>query len=794
MASQDTVYDIQKIIANGVTSIAFSFTQDELDQLASDVLFELGNSINHMTYGEVIQYIVKKIVIKASSHEKYETLAVSIYADYLHSITASTFSGCIEEIHDNSQFLDEEFYQFVKENAAVLNEAIKHDNDRSYPYRGYVLMERSYLWLREDRTPFERPQYMLMRAAAGVMYKHTSVAEIVEMYCALSAKEISLATPILFNSGSKRPNLISCFLSCFTEDSIEGIEDTHRDCALMAKSTGGIGLCSTNIRPRGSLIKTVNRPSNGVCPMLTNFNVLMKYVDQGRRRAGALANYMEAWHSDVDEWLNLKTMDNRRVPVDEKCANLFYGLWCPRLLFERAISGEKWSYFDSSKYPALMTLHGDEFEKLYTDLEKQRLWMNQVPARDLLRLVAQVDIEIGMPYLHNKDLVNYCSNQKNLGTIRCSNLCAEILEYSDSKEIACCNLSSINLMCLLSPPELCSPRDVHDIHSDPISYTKLAKVMRLAVRFGNYVIDTNLYALDKMKKSNLRHRPIGVGVQAFSNLLEELMVPMDSKRAQEINCRVFETMYYAGLKESCELAKIYGSYQTFIGSPASQGKLHFDLYEEYMRKYHSKWVKTPVHHSNRYDWDSLRTEIKEHGLRNSLLMAQMPTQTTALILGNVEATYPRVSNVYVHRTKEGEFVIPNYTLMRQLQRLGLWNEQMLHEIILNKGSIQQITRIPEHIRHVFKTSFEWSSKKIIKLSTNRQAWIDQGQSHDNYIEDPTTKKVIDTYMYAFKKGAKTIKYYSRTNAAAQRMSTVVAVDKEAVVTEPSCAVGGGCTA
>jgi ribonucleoside-diphosphate reductase alpha chain len=572
----------------------------------------------------------------------------------------------------------------------------------------------------------------------------------IETYNLLSEKWFTHATPTLFNAGTPKPQLSSCFLLTMKDDSIDGIYDTLKQCAKISQSAGGIGLSIHNIRAKGSYIKGTGGVSNGIIPMLRNFDMTARYVDQGGgKRKGSFAMYLEPWHADIFDFLELKKNHGKE---ELRARDLFYALWISDLFMKRVENNEMWSLFCPNEAPGLADCHSDEFEKLYTKYEAEGKYRKQVKAQDLWFEILEAQIETGTPYILYKDACNRKSNQKNLGTIKSSNLCTEIIEYTSPDEIAVCNLASIAL------PMFVTEDGIFD-------HQKLFEVTIVATKNLNKVIDVNYYPVEEARRSNMRHRPIGLGVQGLADAFIKLKMPFDSEEARGLNKDIFETIYYAALTASKDLAKKHGPYETFKGSPVSKGILQFDM-----------WGVTPS--SGRWNWDELKQEIKKHGVRNSLLLAPMPTASTSQILGNNECFEPYTSNIYTRRTLSGEFIVVNKHLMKDLIELSLWNESMKNRLIEANGSIQNVNEIPGNIKELYKTVWEISQKAIIDMAADRGAYIDQSQSLNIHIADPNFGKLTSMHFYAWKKGLKTGMYYLRSKAATDAIKFTV--DKEAL--------------
>ena len=689
------------------------------------------------------------------SHPDYAKLAARIAISNLHKTTSKSFSNTMKRLYtyvdpktgENAPLISKETYGIIKANAATLDSTIIYDRDFSYDYFGFKTLERSYL-MKIDGKIVERPQHMLMRVAVGI--HADNMEKVIETYNLLSEKWFTHATPTLFNAGTPKPQLSSCFLLTMKDDSIDGIYDTLKQCAKISQSAGGIGLSIHDIRAKGSYIKGTGGVSNGIVPMLRNFDMTARYVDQGGgKRKGSFAIYMEPWHDDIFDFLDLKKNHGKE---EMRARDLFYALWISDLFMKRVENNEDWSLFCPNECPGLADAYGDDFEKLYEKYEREGKARRTVKAQDLWFEVLESQIETGTPYMLYKDAANKKSNQKNLGTIKSSNLCTEIMEYTSPEEVAVCNLASIAL-----------PMYVNE-EAGEYDFQRLYDVTYVATKNLNRVIDVNYYPVKEAEYSNMRHRPIGLGVQGLADAFIMMGMPFDSPEARKLNKDIFETIYFAAMTASKDEAIIDGPYETFKGSPVSKGIFQFDM-----------WGVTPE--SGLWDWDSLKKEVKKHGVRNSLLVAPMPTASTSQILGNNECFEPYTSNIYTRRTLSGEFIVVNKHLMKDLIKLGLWNENMKNKLIAAKGSVQAIPEIPENIKELYKTVWEISQKAIIDMSADRGAYICQSQSLNIHIQDPNFGKMSSMHFYAWKKGLKTGMYYLRSRAAADAIQFTV--DKQA---------------
>jgi ribonucleoside-diphosphate reductase alpha subunit len=678
-----------------------------------------------------------------TKHPDFAKLAARIAVSNLHKVTSKSFSNTMKRLYtyvdpktgQNAPLISKETWKVIHENAAELDDAIIYDRDFSYDYFGFKTLERSYL-MKVDGKVVERPQHLLMRVAVGIHGEDISAA--VETYHLLSEKWFTHATPTLFNAGTPKPQLSSCFLLTMKDDSIDGIYDTLKQTAKISQSAGGIGLSIHNVRAKGSYIKGTGGTSNGIVPMLRNFDMTARYVDQGGgKRKGSFAIYLEPWHADIFEFLELKKNHGKE---EMRARDLFYAMWIPDLFMKRIENNDSWSLFCPNEAPGLADCYGEEFERLYEKYEKEGKARKQIKAQDLWFEILEAQIETGTPYMLYKDAANKKSNQKNLGTIKSSNLCTEIMEYTSPDEVAVCNLASIAL------PKFITEEGTFD-------HQKLYEITKVVTRNLNKVIDVNYYPVPEAKYSNMRHRPIGIGVQGLADAFIMLRMPFDSEEARGLNTDIHETIYFAAMETSMELAKVNGAYETFKGSPVSKGIFQFDM-----------WGVTPS--SGRWDWDNLKKDVKQHGVRNSLLLAPMPTASTSQILGNNECFEPYTSNIYTRRTLSGEFIIANKHLMRDLISLGLWNETMRQKLIATNGSVQPIAEIPQNIKEIYKTVWEISQKSIIDMSADRGAYICQSQSLNIHLTDPNFGKLTSMHFYAWKKGLKTGMYYLRSTAAA----------------------------
>jgi ribonucleoside-diphosphate reductase alpha subunit len=692
----------------------------------------------------------------ASTHPDYSSLAGRIVVSNLQKNTHDSFTTVMRELYnfkdihgEHCPIISQEIYDHVKNNGMQYDNMIEYDRDYLMDFFGFKTLERAYL-LQINKKIVERPQHMWMRVAIGI--HGDDMERVKETYDAMSQKNFTHATPTLFNAGTPRPQLSSCFLLAMEDDSIGGIYNTLKDCANISKWAGGIGLHIHNIRATGSLIRGTNGTSNGIVPMLRVFNNTAKYVDQGGgKRNGSFAIYLEPWHGDIEVFLQM-----RKNHGDEelKARDLFYGLWIPDLFMERVKADANWTLMCPDECRGLSDVFGEEFQTLYERYEKEDRGKKTMKARDLWFKILDAQMETGTPYLCYKDAANRKSNQKNIGIIKSSNLCTEVMEVSSKEETAVCNLASIAL-----------PAFVESTTPPTYNFEKLHAIAEIVTNNLNRVIDINFYPTDKTCASNMRHRPIGIGVQGLADTFIQMGYTFDSEEAKQLNRDIFETIYHAALTKSCELARTKSPYETFAGSPASEGILQFDM-----------WKVDPS--QDRYDWNGLKEEIKSHGLRNSLLLAPMPTASTSQILGYNECIEPITSNIYSRRTLAGEFIMTNKYLMRDLLDLGLWNDKIKNNIIANHGSIQQIDTIPSEIRAKYKTVWEIPMRCLIDMAADRGAYICQSQSLNLWMEDPTYSALTSMHFYAWSKGLKTGIYYLRRRGRHQAQQFTIEPEKQ----------------
>ncbi|WCJ43333.1 Ribonucleoside-diphosphate reductase large subunit [Euphorbia peplus] len=710
-----------------------------------------------VTTTQLDQLAAETTASMTANHPHYAVLAARVSVSNLHKNTNESFS---ETSGHKAPLIADDVYEIIMENAARLDGEIVYDRDFDYDYFGFKTLERSYL-LKIDGKVVERPQHMLMRVSVGI--HKDDIESAVETYHLMSQRWFTHATPTLFNGGTPKPQLSSCFLLCMKEDSIEGIFDTLKECAVISKSAGGIGLSIHNVRATGSYICGTNGTSNGILPMLRVFNDTARYVDQGGgKRKGAFAIYLEPWHADIFEFLDLRKNHGKE---EHRARDLFYALWIPDLFMERVKGDDSWSLFCPNETPGLADCWGEEFQKLYTSYETQGKAKKVIPARKLWFEILNSQIETGTPYMLFKDSCNRKSNQQNLGTIKSSNLCTEIIEFSSPTETAVCNLASIALPRYVKekgvPTDSLTSKLVGSGGSKSryLDFAKLAEVTAIVTANLNKIIDINYYPIETARRSNLRHRPIGIGVQGLADTFILLGMPFDSPEAQQLNKDIFETIYYHALRASSELAAKYGPYETYDGSPVSKGVLQMDM-----------WGVMP---SDRWNWNNLREMISKNGVRNSLLVAPMPTASTSQILGNNECFEPYTSNIYSRRVLSGEFVVVNKHLLHDLTEIGLWSQALKNRIVSENGSVAKIPGIPEQLKAIYKTVWEIKQKTLVDMAADRGCYIDQSQSLNIHIEQPDLGKLTSLHFHAWSKGLKTGMYYLRTRAAADAIKFTV---------------------
>ena len=715
-------------ITNRIKNLTYGLSENcDSSKVAQQVASSLYDGIS----AQEIDILSAEVCVgMITSDPDYETLATRIVASNIQKVCPNNFHLAMKKLAKVGIVTEE-----VARVAGIVRNDIVPKRDFDFGYFGLKTLEKSYLQ-RLDGILMETPQYMYMRVSIGI--HGDDIPSVLDTYDKMSQGLFIHATPTLFNAGTPRPQMSSCFLIANKEDSINGIYGTLTECAQISKWAGGIGMHIHDIRANKSRIRGTNGQSDGIIPMLRVFNATARYVNQAGRRKGSIAAYIEPWHADIMEFLELRL---NQGDEEARCRDLFSALWIPDLFMKRVEENGQWSLFCPDKAPGLSDAVGEEFEALYTKYEEEGLANSTVPATEVWKAVLKSQTETGTPYMLYKDACNKKSNQKNLGTIKSSNLCTEILEYTDKDETAVCNLASIAL-----------PKYV-DVENKTFNYEKLHEVTKTVTKNLNRVIDRNFYPVETARKSNMRHRPIGLGVQGLADVFILCRHAFDSDEAKEINARIFETMYHAALEASSELAEVDGSYETFEGSPTSQGVLQFDMWEG----------ETKLH----YDWDAMKERVKTRGLRNSLLMAPMPTASTAQILGNNECFEPYTTNIYLRRTLAGEFVIVNKHLVNDLKKIGLWSKEMKDLMVKAGGSVQTIVDIPEDIKKLYRTVWEIKMKDVIDMAASRGRFIDQSQSMNLFMESPTMSKLSSMHMYAWKQGLKTGMYYLRSKAKAR---------------------------
>lgn len=735
-------------ITSRIKKLCYGLNMDFVDPV-SITLKVIGGIYSGVTTVELDNLAAETAATMTTDHPDYAVLAARLAISNLHKETRKHFSDVITDLYNiinphtkkRTPMISDFHYEIVMKHKERLDSAIVYDRDFKYNYFGFKTLERSYL-LKINNKVAERPQHMLMRVAIGIHGEDIDAA--INTYNLLSEKYFTHASPTLFSAATPRPQLSSCFLIAMKDDSIEGIYDTLKQCALISKSAGGIGVHVHCIRAKGTYIAGTNGVSNGLVPMLRVYNNTARYVDQGgNKRPGAFAVYLEPWHADIFEFLDLRKNTGKE---EVRARELFYALWIPDLFMKRVEANQLWSLMCPHDSPGLADCWGEEFEALYEQYEQENRFVKQVKAQILWKAIIEAQVETGTPFMLYKDSCNRKSNQKNLGTIKCSNLCTEIVEYTSSDEVAVCNLASIALNMFVNDDKT-------------YNFEKLKDVTKTITENLNKIIDVNFYPVPEARNSNMRHRPIGIGVQGLADTFVLMRLPYESEAAIKLNQQIFETIYYGALEASCELAEKLGVYETYQGSPASQGILQYEM-----------WNKTPT---DLWNWAALKEKIAKHGLRNSLLLAPMPTASTAQILGNNESFEPFTSNIYQRRVLSGEFQVVNHHLLRDLTEADLWDEDMKNLIIHNNGSIQNIESIPKEIRDLYKTVWEISVKTTIQMAADRGAFIDQSQSFNIHVAEPNYGKLTSIHFYAWKMGLKTGMYYLRTKPAANAIQFTV---------------------
>jgi len=735
-------------ITSRIEKLCYGLESDYIDptQITLKVISGLYPGVTTVELDNLAAEIAATMTTK---HPDYAILAARIAVSNLHKETKKKFSDVISDLYNMKHsttgkpipMIAEKYYDIIQKHKDKLDGAILYERDFQYQYFGFKTLERSYL-LKIDGKCVERPQQMLMRVAVGIHGEDIDGA--IETYDLLSQKLFTHASPTLFNAATPRPQLSSCFLLTMNSDSIEGIYDTLKQCALISKSAGGIGLNVHCIRATGAYIAGTNGNSNGLVPMLRVFNNTARYVDQGgNKRPGAFAIYLEPWHADIFDFLDLRKNHGKE---EQRARDLFYAMWIPDLFMKRVKADGNWSLLCPDECPGLHEVWGEEFEALYEKYESEGKARKTVKAQKLWYSIIESQIETGTPYMLYKDACNRKSNQQNLGTIKCSNLCTEIVEYSAPDEVAVCNLASIAVNMFVKPDKT-------------YDFEGLKRVAKVATKNLNKIIDVNYYPVIEARNSNMRHRPIGIGIQGLADAYILMRFPFESEEASTLNKQIFETIYYGALEASCEMAEKEGPYSTYEGSPVSKGQLQYDM-----------WGVTP---STLHDWAALKAKIAKHGIRNSLLLAPMPTASTAQILGNNESVEAYTSNIYTRRVLSGEFQVVNQHLLRDLTELGIWSDEVKNEIISNNGSIQAVACIPDNIKKLYKTVWEISQKNVLKQAADRGAFIDQSQSLNVHIAEPNFGKMSSMHFYGWELGLKTGMYYLRTKPAAQAIQFTV---------------------
>jgi ribonucleoside-diphosphate reductase alpha subunit len=715
-------------VTNRISKLRYELS-DKVD--ASLIAKQVFSSMyDNITTHEIDTLSAEICIGMVTSDSDYEVLATRIVASNIQKTTPKTFCDAMSKLYDANIITKE-----VMDMAGNVEKFISPERDFDFGYFGIKTLEKGYLQRIESKI-IETPQFLLMRVSIGIHGE--DIDSVVQTYESMSRGHFIHATPTLFNAGTHRPQMSSCFLAANKADSIDGIYDTLKECAQISKWAGGIGLHIHDIRANNSVIRGTNGKSDGIIPMLRVFNATARYVNQAGRRKGSFAMYIEPWHADVLDFLDIRL---NQGDEEARCRDLFSALWIPDLFMKRVEEGGKWSLFCPDKAPGLSDVYGDEFEKLYTQYEEEGRANEVILAADIWKAIIKSQSETGTPYMLYKDACNKKSNQKNLGTIKSSNLCSEIVEYSNKEETAVCNLASISL-------PACVTRD------GTFDYKKLHSISKTLTYNLNRVIDRNFYPTENTKRSNFRHRPIGIGVQGLADAFILCGHAFGDEESRKMNAYIFETMYHGALEASCDVAEKRGAYESFEGSPISQGILQFDM-----------WDREPIH-SGLYDWNAMRERVKK-GVANSLLLAPMPTASTSQILGNNECFEPYTTNIYLRRTLAGEFVIVNKHLVKALQKVGLWSKDMKDLMIKASGSIQNITDIPDDIKTLYKTVWEISQKVIIDMAADRGVYVCQSQSMNLFVENPTLSKLSSMHMYAWKSGLKTGMYYLRSKAKAR---------------------------
>lgn len=746
-------------ISNRVRKVTYGLNQDFVDaiEISQKVIGGIYDGISTWELDNLAAETAASLIPK---HPDYSILASRIAVSRLHKTTKKKFSETIQDLYSyidpetgkEAALISDETYEVVMKNRDKLDSAVIHDRDFNFEYFGFKTLEKSYL-LKMFGKPAETPQHMYMRVAVGIWGE--DIKNAIKTYELLSTHMMTHATPTLFNAGTKKPQLSSCFLLSMSDDSIPGIYKTLSDVALISQNAGGIGLSIHNVRATGSYIRGTNGKSNGIVPMLKVFNETARYVDQGGgKRKGSFAIYLEPWHADVEDFLELRKNTGKE---ERRARDLFLALWIPDLFMERVEADGEWSLFSPSEVPGLHEIYGQEFNDAFLAAEAAGKARKTLKARDLWAKIIESQIETGTPYILYKDAANRKSNQQNLGTIKSSNLCTEIIEYTDKDETAVCNLASIPVNKFLRSTDNRTSKLMRG--KCEIDHELLYNVTYQTTLNLNKVIDVNYYPTPETLKSNMRHRPIGIGIQGLADLYAIMGLPFSSEEARKINSELFETIYFASMTASMDLAKKNGHYETFPGSPLSQGKFQFNL-----------WGVQDDELSGRWDWAKLRKDVMKNGARNSLLLAPMPTASTAQIMGNNEAFEPFTSNIYTRRTLSGEFIVVNKHLVKDLISLGLWTEDIKNLIIINKGSVQNVPGVPQELKDVYKTVWEIKQKDLIEMSADRGRFICQSQSLNLFIENVNAAKLTAAHFHSWKLGLKTGMYYLRTKAAVDALA------------------------
>jgi ribonucleoside-diphosphate reductase alpha chain len=765
-------------------------------EIAQKIVSRIYDGVKTCELDDLTAYVCSSLI---ADNPDYDKLASRITISNHQKKTSPSFSETIEMLYKNeNQLISDELYDIVNNHKDKLNSYIDYMRDFNFDYFGFKTLERAYLMKNSTDKIIERPQHMFMRVALGI--HSNDIKDALETYDAMSKKQFIHATPTLFNFGTKRQQGSSCFLLNMNDDSITGIYDSLKECAQISKYAGGIGIHIHNIRSKNSIIRGTNGHSDGIVPMLRVFNSTARYVNQSGKRNGSIAVYIEPWHADIEKFIEMKKNHGNE---EERGRDLFYALWIPDLFMKRVKNNEMWSLMCPDVSKCLSDVYGDKFESLYTKYEEDGKYKYQIKAQDLWLKILESQIETGTPYILYKDSINRKSNQNNLGTIKSSNLCCEIVEYTSPDEIAVCNLASV-----------CLPNFIKD---GVFQFEELGKIVAIITKNLNKIIDKNFYPVDKAKTSNLKHRPIGIGVQGLTDTYMILKLPYESEEACELNRNIFETIYYYSMKTSMEISKkrsieieknnegeykvnlnefetnlktYKGAYSTFVGSPLSKGEFQFDLWNKYIE------IEENKIHPKMYNWDKLRGEVLEWGVRNSLLVAPMPTASTSQIMGNTESFEIITSNIYKRKTLAGEFIVINKYLLKDLIKLNLWNNDLKNKILIDEGSIQNIENIPENIKNLYKTAWEIKQKIYINQARDRNFFICQSQSMNIFLDNPTFKKLNQIHFYSWECGLKTGMYYLRTKpkASAQQFTIDPNISKSNIDTVDTTTICESCSA